>query len=65
MGMWMYTQFRRLTPREMREMPKQKTCLVCGGALLRTAERATSFPYPWLPNGYVCSKCNVGYLGVP
>lgn len=64
MVMWLYVPDRRLTKAEMRDMPKDKLCLACGAGLLRLAERAAYPPYTWTPDGYICSKCNLCYMGV-
>lgn len=64
MAMWMYLPDRRLTKTEIRDMPKVKLCLGCGGDLARVAERNTKPPYQWTPFGYICTKCNVCYMGV-
>ncbi len=58
MVMWWYLPDRRLTAAEAKSQPKDKTCLACGGRLLRLAERESRFPYHWFPCGYVCSSCN-------
>jgi hypothetical protein len=65
MVMWLYSGQRRLTLKESRDLPKTRACIVCEGHLLRIAERAPVFPYPWVPNGYICEKCNLCYMGVP
>lgn len=65
MVMWLYVPDRRLTLKEMRELPHAKACLACGGDLFRLAERMRVFPYQWVPDGYICSKCNLCYMGVP
>lgn len=65
MVMWLFEGIRRLSLKEARELPKQKLCVLCQGALLRMAERAPKFPYQWIPNGYICSMCNTCYMGVP
>jgi len=66
MVQWLYVPDRRLTLKETREAPKNRECIVgCGGHLLRVAERVPVPPYQWLPNGYICDKCNVMIMGVP
>ena len=64
MTMWTYLPDRKLSTKEAREVPKEKKCLACAGKLLRVAERADYFPYVWVPNGYICSKCNAMVMGV-
>jgi hypothetical protein len=64
MVMWLYVPERRLTASEARALPKAKACLACGAKLLRVAERCDYFPYQWVPNGYICSKCNLLHMGV-
>ena len=63
--MWVYMPDRKLKAAEMRDMPKLKACLACNSLLLRLAERVAEPPYQWVPNGYICSKCNLCYMGVP
>jgi hypothetical protein len=65
MVMWLYVPDRRLTKKEMTELPRTKHCLACGGGLMRLAERMTTYPYQWVPDGYICAKCNLCYMGVP
>lgn len=65
MVMWLYEGIRRLTLKEMRQLPKDKLCILCAGDLLRLAERMRVYPYQWVPDGYICSKCNICYMGVP
>lgn len=65
MVMWLYCPDRRLSLKEARDLPKAKLCLACGGALMRLAERNLTFPYQWVPDGYICSQCNLCYMGVP
>jgi hypothetical protein len=62
MPMYRYVADRRLTAGEARSQPIDKTCLECGGRLLRLAERETFRPYKWCPSGYVCAKCNAVYI---
>ncbi len=64
MVMWVFAADRRLTKAESDSQPRDKTCLGCGGRLLRTAERETHRPYRWCPSGYICSKCNTVYVEV-
>jgi hypothetical protein len=65
MVMWMYVPERRIRVSELERVQKLKECLACGSLLLRVAERAPDYPYHWLPNGFICSKCNLSYMGVP
>jgi hypothetical protein len=64
MVMWLYMPDRRLTKKEAEELPKLKACLACGARLHRIAERMPDPPYEWIPNGHICSKCNLCYMGV-
>lgn len=64
MKTWLYAADRRLTVAEQNSQPRDKTCLLCGGRLLRLAERETYRPYQWVPTGYVCSACNGVYLEI-
>jgi uncharacterized protein with PIN domain len=64
MPMYRYVADRRLTAGESRSQPKDKTCLECGGRLLRLAERESTRPYHWFPSGYVCSHCNAVFIMV-
>jgi hypothetical protein len=59
---WLYSADRRLTPAEARSQPIEKTCLLCGGVLLRLAERTLAPDYRWKPNGRICATCNAMYL---
>jgi hypothetical protein len=65
MVMWAYVPDRRLTAAQMRDMPKVKACLACGALVLRMAERGGGPFYAWTPNGWICSKCNLMYMGTP
>ena len=65
MAMWIYVPDRKLTAGEARTMPKDKACLACGAKVWRLAERADYYPYVWVPDGWICSKCNLCYMGVP
>ena len=65
MSTWLYTVVRRLGVQEAGAMATDKECLACKSRLLRLAERATSFPYSWNPNGWICSRCNACYIDVP
>jgi uncharacterized protein with PIN domain len=62
--MWVYVADRRLKKAEAEAMPKAKACLACEGLLYRLAERRPEPPYQWIPNGYICSKCNTMFMGV-
>jgi hypothetical protein len=64
MAMWVYVPDRRMKPREITDMPRDKSCLVCQGFVRRVAERMDSPPYQWVPIGFICTKCNITYLGV-
>lgn len=64
MVVWSYTADRRLSQAETRSQPKDKTCLFCGGVLLRLAEREAFRPYRWRPCGYVCGKCNAVFCEI-
>jgi hypothetical protein len=59
---WLYQADRRLTPAEQRSQPIDRTCLLCGGVLLRLAEREPDGKYRWRPNGRICATCNAMYL---
>lgn len=66
MTMWVYLADRRITKKEVEQLQsKQRQCFSCEGKLLRMAERCDYPPYQWVPNGYICSKCNICYMGVP
>jgi hypothetical protein len=65
MVMWMFEGIRRIKVSELLGIQKQRSCVLCQGYLLRLAERGADPPYPWIPNGYICSKCNTMYMGVP
>ena len=64
MPMYRYLADSRLTKAQADSQPKDKTCMECGGRLLRLAERETHRPYRWCPSGWVCSKCNAVYIEV-
>jgi uncharacterized protein with PIN domain len=59
---WKYIEDRRLSPAEARSQPKDKRCVMCGGVLLRLAEREATKPYHWIPCGWVCANCNIPYM---
>jgi uncharacterized protein with PIN domain len=63
--MWVYVPDRKMSAAQMRDMPKLRACLACAAKLLRIAEREAEEPYRWFPTGYICSKCNTMYMGVP
>jgi len=64
MVQWLFQADRRLTRHEQDSQPIDRTCLACGGYLLRLAERERARPYKWVPCGYVCGGCNAVYLQV-
>lgn len=59
---WLFQPDRRLSAGEARSQPKDKTCVLCGGLLLRLADRQKSPPYRWRPVGFICDMCNGVYL---
>ncbi len=59
---WLYQPDRRLTKHEEHSQAIDRTCLLCGGKLLRLAEREPFRPYTWKPCGYVCGSCNTVYV---
>jgi len=59
---WLFQPERKLRTDEARSQPKDKTCVVCGGWLLRLAARQSAAPYRWQPVGYICDLCNATYL---
>lgn len=65
MVMWLYVPERRIKSGELAKVQLQRSCLVCAGKLARLSERAPAPHYQWVPNGYICTKCNLCYMGVP
>ncbi len=61
---WLYAAIKRLTVKQMADLPHVKKCLLCEGRLGRLAERQLVFPYVWVPTGWICTMCNTCYMGV-
>lgn len=62
--MWVYEPIRRVRKAEFENVTRDRACLLCDGTVVRVAERRPEPPYQWVPNGYICQKCNSMFMGV-
>jgi hypothetical protein len=66
MPMFLYESVRKLSKREAEAfLGKARQCVLgCAGTMARIAERSQVAPYPWVPEGYICTKCNSMVMGI-
>ena len=62
MVMWLFLPDRKVVAANAREVRRTKRCIACTGPLRRLAKRLEKPSYRWVPNGFICTKCNGVHL---
>lgn len=62
MTWYQFLSDRKLKSGEAKQFEYRKPLCMCGGSLLRVAERDGKWPYHWKPWGWHCNSCGSLWL---